>query len=108
MITILYLSLACASISFTVTETKLFEPFRQWLHRHSLFLGKLFSCGFCLGYWTATALTALPAVSGQLPKFFPQGGLWVTADYFFCVLITAWLSGFQWLLMHSLMKKTEN
>ena len=38
-----YLSFAVASISFTITETKLFKPFQEWLKEKNVFIGELFS-----------------------------------------------------------------
>ena len=104
---ILYLSLVCASISFTITETRVFQPLRAWLNRRNAFLGKLFSCGYCLGHWVAVGLVALVVLSGKLPA----GGLlfhtrvWPLLDYFFSTLVIAWFSGIQWLGMCILMNK---
>lgn len=55
---VILFSFATASISFTVTETKLFSPVRAWIKGRSTVLGKLFSCGYCLGRWVALALVA--------------------------------------------------
>jgi hypothetical protein len=38
METVIYLSLVTAAISFTITETKVFEPLREWLKKRSNFL----------------------------------------------------------------------
>ncbi len=92
-----YLSLAAASISFTVTETKLFRPFREWMKKRSVFLGKLFSCGYCFGHWIAFALVAI-----YCPKLFHA---WWLLDYFLTALVIAWLAGVQWVLMCWLMEK---
>jgi len=106
--TVITLSLMCASISFTVTETKVFEPLREWLKKKSKFLGELISCGYCFGHWTAFALTAVLATVEKNPGGllgFPPGG-WQIADYFLTALVIAWFSGFQWAVMCILVDKT--
>jgi len=96
--TVIFLSMVCASISFTVTETKLFKPFREWTKRKSKFLGELFSCGYCFGHWVAFALTAI-----YRPRLLES---WWLTDYFLTALVIAWLSGLQWALMCLFMTKT--
>jgi hypothetical protein len=94
---VIYLSLVAASVSFTVTETKIFKPFREWLKTQSTFLGDLFSCGYCFGHWIAFALTAI-----YRPRLFHA---WWPLDYFLTALVIAWLSGIQWGLLCLLMEK---
>lgn len=94
---VIYLSVVTASIAFTVTETKLFKPLREWLQKKSTFLGELFSCGFCFGYWIAFALTVL-----YKPRLFNQ---WWPLDYFLTAVVIAWFSGLQWAFMCLLMDK---
>ncbi|HER45754.1 MAG TPA: DUF1360 domain-containing protein [Thermoplasmatales archaeon] len=98
MESVVYLSLVTASISFTVTETKLFELFRKRMHGWNSFFGKLFSCGYCLGHWVALALEV-----AYRPRLF---GLWLVLDYILTAIVIAWLGGFQWGLMCLLMDKT--
>lgn len=94
---VLYLSLAGASISFTVTETRLFKPVREWMQTKSGFLGKMICCGYCLGHWLAFALVFL-----YRPRLFFT---WPLLDYFLTAIVIAWLSGFQWGVMCWLMYK---
>jgi hypothetical protein len=94
---VIYLSLVTASISFTVTETKLFSPLREWVHGRSKFFGELVSCGYCLGHWVAFALVVI-----YRPKLFDS---WWLPDYFLMALIIAWLGGFQWALMCWVMER---
>lgn len=105
--TVIFLSFICASISFTVTETKLFEKMREWLKKKNKFLGELISCGYCFGHWTAFGLVAVLAAAAKNPggmlSFSP--GVWQIADYFLTALVIAWFSGFQWLVMCCLMDK---
>ena len=53
------LSLVTASISFAVSETRLFRPLREWVRGRSKFFGDLLSCGYCLGHWVAFALVVI-------------------------------------------------
>ena len=95
---IIYMSLAVASIAFTISETKLFEPVRKWFDKKSKFIYSLLSCGYCLGYWLSFILTAI-----YNPKIF---NLYWPIDYFLTAIVIAWLAGFQWILMCWLMKKS--
>ena len=91
MMEVLYLSFAVASISFTVTESKLFRSFREWVKRKNTFLGELVSCGYCLSHWLAFAFIAI-----YKPRLFKS---WWLLDYFLTALVVAWMSAFQWVLM---------
>jgi len=97
MDTVLYISFVTASISFTLTETKIFKPLREWTKSKSSLLGKLISCGYCFAHWVAFALVAT-----YQPKLFE---VWWMLDYFLTALVIAWLSAFQWVLMCWLMEK---
>jgi len=94
---VIYLSFVTAAISFTVTETKIFKPLRQWMKSKSIFLGDLLSCGYCFGHWVAFALTIV-----YHPRLFTS---WWLLDYFLTALIIAWFSGMQWAFMSLLMDK---
>jgi hypothetical protein len=94
---VLFLSLVTASISFSVTETKLFKPLREWVKEKSEFLGALLSCGYCFGHWVAFALTA-----PYRQKLFD---LWWMLDYFLTAIVIAWIASFQWAAMCWLMEK---
>jgi len=95
---VLYLSLATASISFTIAEAKVCLPLREWAKRRSSLLGELLSCGYCVGHWVAFALVAI-----YRPKLFE---FWWLLDYFLTALVVAWLAAFQWILLCCLMAKT--
>jgi hypothetical protein len=97
MTTAFLLALATASMSFTLTETKLFKPFRSWINRHSAFAGTLFSCGYCLGFWISFVLVAI-----YQPRLFHK---WLLMDLFLSANIIAWLGGIQWVIMCWLMQK---
>jgi hypothetical protein len=94
---VIYLSVVTAAVSFTVTETKLFKGFREWLKRKNSFLGDLISCGYCFGHWVAFALVAV-----YKPKLFES---WRPLDYFLTAIVIAWLAGIQWAAMCWLMDK---
>ncbi len=93
---VLLLSLVTASISFSVTEMKLFKPLRERFRAES-FLGRMLSCGYCFGHWVAFALVAI-----YQPRLFYA---WWPLDYFITALAVAWLGGVQWTLMCLLMKR---
>ena len=95
----LLLSLATASIAFSVTETKGLAPLRQWASSHSRFLGKLLSCGYCLGHWVALGLVAI-----YRPRLLTT---WWALDYLLAALIIAWLAAFQWALLCWLLEKAR-
>jgi hypothetical protein len=94
---VIYLSFVTASISFTVTETKLLKPLREWVKGKNSFTGELLCCGYCFGHWVAFALVAV-----YQPKLFES---WWLLDYFLTALVIAWLGAFQWILMCWLMQK---
>lgn len=96
---VIYLSFVTASLSFTVTETKLFLPLRKWIAGKSALFGELFSCAYCFGYWIAFGLVAL-----YRPRIIVSS--WEVLDYLLTALIIAWLSGFQWVILCWLMEKT--
>lgn len=94
---IAWLSLANASIAFTVTEARLCRGLREWIKHKNSFLGELFSCGYCFGHWSAFLLTAV-----YQPRLLQQ---WQPLDYFLTALVIAWLSAFQWALLCWLMQQ---
>jgi hypothetical protein len=94
---VIYLSLVTASLSFTVSETKLFLPLREWAKGKNSFLGELLSCGYCFGHWVAFALVAI-----YRPRLFQ---CWWLLDYFFTGIVISWLSAFMWALMCWQMEK---
>ncbi|MCK5104880.1 MAG: DUF1360 domain-containing protein [Cyclobacteriaceae bacterium] len=93
---IIWLSIIAASVAFTITETKLFLPFREWVGNRSTFFGKLVHCGYCTGHWIAFILVAV--YRPRILEYF-----WLL-DYFLTALAIAWLAAFQWILMSWLMK----
>lgn len=96
MLQVFFFSLATAGISFTITETQLFKSWREWLKSKNEFIGKLFSCGYCLGHWVAFFLVCVYQPRLFFSRFF-------IFDYFLTAIVIAWLSGFQWSFMCWLM-----
>ena len=90
-------SVATASLAFTVTETVLFASLREWIKRQSQWLGKLFSCGYCLGWWIALILVAV-----YQPRLLHA---WWLLDYFLTAAVIAWLAAFQWAALCWLMDR---
>ncbi len=93
---VLYLSMVTASISFTLAESRLFLPFREWVEGRNATVGHLLACGYCLGHWVAFALVAV-----FRPRLFE--GWWLLA-YFLTALVIAWLAALQWALLCVLTK----
>jgi hypothetical protein len=98
MIELVWLSVVTAAISFTIAETRLFRPFRNWVKMKSNLLGELICCGYCLGFWISLGLVAI-----YQPRLFQS---WWLLDYFLTSLAIAWMAAFQWGLMCWLFRKT--
>jgi hypothetical protein len=98
MLEVMYLSMVVACISFTVTETQLFQAIRESSYSKSYFLGKVLSCGYCFGHWISFILTTI-----YTPRLLE---LWWPLDYFMTSLVIAWLAGIQWVLMCLIMEKS--
>lgn len=48
---VLFLSLAVASLSLTITKAQVFGSLRSWVDSKNGFLGKLISCPYCASHW---------------------------------------------------------
>jgi hypothetical protein len=92
------LSLVTASIAFTISETELFAPLREWGRARSSRVGKLLGCGYCIGFWTAFGLVAI-----YRPRVYNH---WWLLDYLLTAFLIAWLSAFQWASLCWLMDRT--
>ena len=97
MLTVIYLSMVNGAIAYTVSETKFFRPFREWMQKKNNFLGEMLTCGYCFGHWTSFILVII-----YQTRLF-QG--WWLLDYFLTALVIAWLSAWQWVGMCWLMQK---
>lgn len=96
---IIELSFVTASLSFIVTEAKIFKPMREWVKKRNAFLGELLSCGYCFSHWIAFIMVAI-----YRPRLFES---WWLLDYFFTAIVIAWLASLQWVLMCWLMSYAE-
>lgn len=84
----LWLSIASAAISWTVSESYLFAGLRAAIAQRSSWWGYLVSCGYCIGHWVALALVLLCR-----PQLDPGLG-WL--NYPLAWLIIAFISGLFW------------
>jgi hypothetical protein len=91
------LSLVAASIAFTLSEAAVFASMRDRVKSWNPWMGKIASCGYCLGHWAAFGLVAI-----YRPRLFQT---WWQLDYFLTALIIAWLAAFQWAALCWLMDK---
>jgi len=94
---VVLLSLVTASLAFTLSEATVFWGLREWVKGRSAWMGKIASCGYCLGHWGAFGLVAI-----YRPRLFQT---WWPLDYFLTALIIAWLAAFQWAALCWLMDK---
>ena len=94
---VVYLSFVTASISFAVSETKIFLPLRERAKKLNAVLGELFSCGYCFGHWVALVLVAI-----YRPTLFES---WWLLDYLLTALVIAWLSAIQWIVVCWIMEQ---
>lgn len=53
LIKLIIVSLAVASISWTITKSLIFLFLRSFFCKRSKFLGNLFSCPYCLSHWVS-------------------------------------------------------
>ncbi len=95
----LWLSLATASVAFTLSEAAVFAGAREWVKGRSVWLGRLVCCGYCIGHWLALGLVAI-----YRPRLFAW---WWLLDYFLTALVIAWLAAFQWAALCWLMAKAQ-
>lgn len=92
---VLILSVATASVSFSVSETKLFAPLRAWTRARFPWMGELLGCGYCLGHWVAFALVAV-----YRPTLLE---VWLPLDLFLTALVVAWIAAVQWAALCALL-----
>lgn len=79
--------MAAAWIAFTVADAAVSAPLRRWARSRSAWLGQMLSCGHCLAFWNALALVSL-----YRPRLFAG---WPFLDHLLAVLVIAWLSSLQ-------------
>jgi hypothetical protein len=94
---VVLLSLVTASAVFALSESAVFVRLRDWVKDRSAWMGKLVSCGYCLGHWVAFGLVAI-----YRPRLFEA---WWLLDYILTALVIAWLAAFQWAALCWLMEE---
>lgn len=97
----LLLSLPVAAISVTITKASIFHPLRNWVAEHSEWVGKLFTCPYCMSHWVSFVLVAC-----YQPRVFQ---LWWLLDLilsgFAVVAVSALVSG---VIVHLVFAESEN
>jgi len=92
LIKIVVLSFMVSPICLTVTRTKVFEPFRDFIKSKSKWLGKLFSCPYCFSHWTCFVVVAV------FKPIVISSGCFFLIDYaasaFVMICLTTLISGF--------------
>ena len=70
-VTLVWMALACASVSYTLTKTPMFLwVAKRFQHKPSGWMFQLWTCPYCMGHWVAFAM-----VAAVQPK--PFAGGWV-------------------------------
>ena len=97
---IFLMALAIASLSVTVTLSKACLPIRDWAKEFGPWVGKLFSCPYCLNHWLAAGIVMCR------PATFEWSESWAMniGSYILTVFATITLSsiasgGIVWLLL---------
>lgn len=75
LIVLVVLSFAISAISMTISKSKLFEGFREWIGEQSGWLGELFNCPYCTSHWVTLLFVILfkpevVAVAWRVPGMF--------------------------------------
>lgn len=52
---IIFLALAIAAVSMTITKSRVFSGFRGWTKKNLKFVSGLFECPYCIAHWFALA-----------------------------------------------------
>ncbi|WKV51712.1 DUF1360 domain-containing protein [Dickeya fangzhongdai] len=102
------LSVAAASISFTITQTELFVPVRNMANKIGHMTGYLFHCFYCMSHWVVFA-----GVLIYRPVIISSGNIVVdlVVTSFFTVTLTTFINGFMFRsfinAMEKMMKERE-
>lgn len=75
-----------APLTLTVSRSQLFSPVREWVKKHSKFLGELLTCPYCLSHW----VSALIVVAYRPYREIHSG--WVVGDFLVSMFIIITLS----------------
>ena len=84
---VIFLGIASGFMSFIISEAVIFKSLREWIKEKNSFLGKLFSCGLCVGTYISFFLEAV-----FLPNLFSGIiGCIVTAFVIGYISATCWI-----------------
>ncbi|MEL0553283.1 MULTISPECIES: DUF1360 domain-containing protein [Klebsiella/Raoultella group] len=102
------LSVAAASISFTITQTELFVPLRNFANKIGHMTGYLFHCFYCMSHWVVLA-----GVLIYRPVIISSGNIYIDLiiTLFFTITLATFVSGFMFRsfthVMDKKMKESE-
>lgn len=90
LMALVVLSLAIAAVSITITKTKVFRSFREWIDERSDWFGELVHCPYCTSHWVAFA-----AVAYYQPRPVESGVFFVdlVVAAFAVICLTSWFGG---------------
>lgn len=88
--TCLVIAIAASSISYTITQTELFGPLRNWTQKLGHMIGYLFTCFYCMSHWVVLAAIAI-----YQPVLIDSGHLLIDliVSTFFTITLTAFFCG---------------
>ena len=89
--TCLVIAIAASSISYTITQTELFGPLRNWTQKLGHMIGYLFTCFYCMSHWVVFA-----GILIYQPVLIDSGHLVIDLiiSTFFTITLTAFFCGF--------------
>lgn len=93
---IIWLGVACGMISYIISDATIFLPFREWICKKNIFLGKLFSCGMCVTVWIGFGITLI-----YLPNLF---NIIPFIDELLTSFIISCIGSFIWIIMSIFIK----
>lgn len=73
------LALATGTAAFTITRTKITEPMREHVKKHTTWGGNLITCPYCTGHWLAAAGVAMmqPQLTNRKSRLLNFGVSWL-------------------------------
>ena len=95
MVEVMLLTLVNATVSFTVTEARIFRPIREHVFSKNKFIKELTMCGYCFGHWVAAFLVFTLNLS-----LFPHRQRAV--DAILTIFVIAWISGIQYFIINKI------
>ena len=98
LVTVVFLAMAVASVSMTLTKSKVFGTLRERIDERSEFFGELIHCPYCTSHYVSLGAVLLfqpvVATSGfHVIDLLASAFAMVTASSFFCGVIFYSLAG---------------